>query len=232
MQNKKTTAIKAAGVLLSCVLMLPVNVYAAPKTMADGQIFDAEYYAATYPDVAQALGTDESALYQHYQTYGKNEGRKAYDAATLANAEKKITNKILSLKSKYPEGMTWTNDNVYRNDVAAPHTKFMGCAAFAMQLSDEVYGTTTPMITLQPKTIDELRPGDIVRIFNGTHTVLVLSVDSQGITVCEGNYGGTVHWNDRYTRNELDGQITYVNRRVQAGEVKQAAKTTPTLARN
>lgn len=40
---------------------------------ADG--FDAGYYAAKYPDVVAELGTDPDALYQHYLTYGKNEGR-------------------------------------------------------------------------------------------------------------------------------------------------------------
>ncbi len=38
--------------------------------------FDAEFYARTYPDVAAALGTDAAALYQHYVTMGKAEGRK------------------------------------------------------------------------------------------------------------------------------------------------------------
>ncbi len=44
---------------------------------ADGTIFDAEYYAQTYPDVANAVGTDRDALYNHYVTFGKAEGRLA-----------------------------------------------------------------------------------------------------------------------------------------------------------
>ncbi|MCR5655883.1 MAG: L,D-transpeptidase [Butyrivibrio sp.] len=43
------------------------------EVKADG--FDAGYYAAKYPDVVAELGTDPGALYQHYLTYGKNEGR-------------------------------------------------------------------------------------------------------------------------------------------------------------
>ncbi len=39
--------------------------------------FDAEYYAQTYPDVANAVGTDRDALYNHYVTFGKAEGRLA-----------------------------------------------------------------------------------------------------------------------------------------------------------
>ena len=53
-----------------------MTVFASPKTMPDGTVFDAEYYAKTYPDVVSAIGTDENALYQHYVMAGKAEGRK------------------------------------------------------------------------------------------------------------------------------------------------------------
>ena len=43
--------------------------------MPDGNVFDAEYYASTYADVKEALGTDEAVLYKHYLDYGKKEGR-------------------------------------------------------------------------------------------------------------------------------------------------------------
>lgn len=45
------------------------------KPLEDGTFFDAAYYAANYPDVAAAFGTDETALYNHYVSYGKSEGR-------------------------------------------------------------------------------------------------------------------------------------------------------------
>ena len=58
-------------------MCLAVNMtsQAAPVTMADGTIFDAEFYAATYPDVVAAFGTDADLLYMHYQLCGKTEGR-------------------------------------------------------------------------------------------------------------------------------------------------------------
>lgn len=52
-----------------------MTAFASPKTMPDGTVFDAEYYAKTYPDVVSAIGTDENALYQHYVMAGKAEGR-------------------------------------------------------------------------------------------------------------------------------------------------------------
>jgi hypothetical protein len=68
--------------LIVSVLGSAMTVYAAPKTMADGTIFDAEYYAQANPDVVAALGTDENVLYQHYVTYGQYEGRLPYDSTS------------------------------------------------------------------------------------------------------------------------------------------------------
>ena len=52
-----------------------ITTFAAPKTMPDGTVFDAEHYANTYADVKKAFGDDESMLYKHYLYYGKKEGR-------------------------------------------------------------------------------------------------------------------------------------------------------------
>ena len=52
--------------LLSAAAEIPVNA---------AELFDPVYYAAAYPDVAAAVGTDAAALLNHYLLYGKNEGR-------------------------------------------------------------------------------------------------------------------------------------------------------------
>lgn len=54
---------------------------AAPRQMADGNIFDAEYYAAAYPDVAAVFGNDANMLYMHYVLCGQAEGRLPYAPA-------------------------------------------------------------------------------------------------------------------------------------------------------
>ncbi len=61
--------------------MPATEVYAAPTIMPDGGTFDPVYYAQQNPDVATAYGTDPYALYQHYVTCGRNEGRAAYVTA-------------------------------------------------------------------------------------------------------------------------------------------------------
>lgn len=75
---------KRMSVIVAVVIMLfsSITAYAAPKTMPDGQLFDAEFYANTYPDVKAALGTDEATLYNHYVSFGKAEGRLPYANAS------------------------------------------------------------------------------------------------------------------------------------------------------
>lgn len=78
--------------LLMALLMLGLTfgngsaALAAPVSMPDGVIFDADYYAQAYPDVAAAVGTDVNALYNHYVTYGQHEGR--FPTAPAADAAK------------------------------------------------------------------------------------------------------------------------------------------------
>ena len=62
--------IALAGFVMSFVfLFTTMDMQAAPKTMPDGTVFDAEFYAETYPDVKDAVGSDETALYDHCLLY-------------------------------------------------------------------------------------------------------------------------------------------------------------------
>lgn len=85
---------------LLLVLSMSVCAFATPKKMSDGNVFDADFYAATYPDVAAAVGNSADMLYLHYVNFGATEGRQPYanDAATMAqvialSAPKNIINK-------------------------------------------------------------------------------------------------------------------------------------------
>ena len=78
----KSIMIFAAALVM--VLCVPVISHAAPQTMPDGGVFDAEFYAAKYPDVVVALGTDPATLYAHYVLFGKSEGRLPYEGTAAA----------------------------------------------------------------------------------------------------------------------------------------------------
>ena len=64
--------------IFAAIAMNASPVIAAPKQMPDGTVFDAQYYAASNPDVVKVFGTSESMLYQHYVSYGEKEGRRPY----------------------------------------------------------------------------------------------------------------------------------------------------------
>ncbi len=76
--------IKKFLLVTASVLVLgnSMTAFAAPEIMADGTLFDAEYYAQANPDVATVYGTDKNALFQHYTMFGKSEGRTACADAT------------------------------------------------------------------------------------------------------------------------------------------------------
>lgn len=88
---------KAGMVMLAAVLLLgnSMQVSATPRVMADGTVFDAYYYAETYPDVAAVYGMDELLLYEHYKLFGKAEGRAAValetEVAEIAKAQEEAS---------------------------------------------------------------------------------------------------------------------------------------------
>lgn len=96
--------------LLCLTMVLPAQ--AAKKTMPDGGTFDAEYYAAHNPDVVAAVGTSETALYNHYKNFGAAEGRKPY--ATPQPYETQLTAGHYIAGKDIPVGtynITWISGN-------------------------------------------------------------------------------------------------------------------------
>ena len=77
---------RAAVLGLSLLLAAQLGVGACAASA-----FDAAYYAAAYPDVAAACGTEEKALLQHYLSSGQAEDRKP-SARGKAGDNLKLTN--------------------------------------------------------------------------------------------------------------------------------------------
>lgn len=68
---------KLMALMLSCALFagMGISADAATITLPGGIVFDSDYYADKYPDVAAILGRIPEVLAQHYLKYGKAEGR-------------------------------------------------------------------------------------------------------------------------------------------------------------
>lgn len=105
---KKTGVFKlAAAFILGFVMMtaMSAEIYAAPKQMPDGNMFDAQFYATTYPDVAAVLGTDEAVLYNHYVLCGKSEGRLPFASTAATPAVAPTTGvKVMPDGNKFDAG--------------------------------------------------------------------------------------------------------------------------------
>lgn len=79
----------------------------------NAQSFEPSYYANGNPDVKAAYGYADYALYYHYITYGRSEGRKPYKGALGGEFAKwKMTPmeasvKVLAVESGIPENDVW-----------------------------------------------------------------------------------------------------------------------------
>ena len=107
---------------------------------------------------------------------------------------------IYGLKSQYPEGMRWTNDNSYTSN--ALRMVGYGCAGFALICSDAVFGDMPATGT--HSNFDQIRVGDMLRVMNDTHSVVVLEKKADSVIVAEGNYNYSIHWGREITRAELE----------------------------
>ncbi|MBR6228892.1 MAG: hypothetical protein IKQ97_04075 [Eubacterium sp.] len=109
----------------------------------------------------------------------------------------KVRKKMLKLKNKYPEGTPWTDAKMYVWDrILDPSTILhaCGCVAFACILSDAGFGKKTPARQVDHPKASSIRVGDILRVDDDTHSVIVLKVGASDFTIAEGNYNSSIHW--------------------------------------
>lgn len=123
---------------------------------------------------------------------------------------------MIALKNdaSYKEGTTWTNDTPYSDSkgyyswkggtLAGVNIVAVGCVAFAFTLSDAAFGDLQARMYAPGQfTYEDIKVGDILRVSNDTHTVIVLEVNSAGVIVAEGNYNSTVHWGRAISKEEV-----------------------------
>ncbi len=97
---KKRKLIAIAGMVLVMGSVLPVS---AAESLAD---FDYQTYADTYPDLKAAFGYNAAALYNHYETNGKAEGRVAIftdGASSATTVESLATFDYKAYADTYPD---------------------------------------------------------------------------------------------------------------------------------
>lgn len=211
-----TTLLVAA---LSCSSL---TAYAAPKTMPDGQTFDPQYYAETYPDVKAAFGNDEKALYDHYVTYGKAEGRLPYADAgkeyvdpitiTITEGEGYPDPQTImdAIMEAMPAGTKWGFEKWYKlqdykkgNGVAR---EGQACQAFAYWVQDALFDKE-PAKYLSGKGTP-IYVWDIVLMKDHAAVVTAISEDGQTLTLAEGNVNGKISYGRTVNVKEVYAVIT------------------------
>lgn len=149
--KKKYLAVVTAVLTLS---LISITAYAAPQTMPDGTVFDAEYYAQTYPDVVAVYGTDANALYSHYVKHGKAEGRKAVADGTKvpvtlavppANSPHKYYTGLTAEQAAQADAVAQSIAyNVLSGDYQTDVAKVTAAAQIVQQYTQgEIYGSDT-----------------------------------------------------------------------------------------
>lgn len=125
----------------------------------------------------------------------------AQSAQYTSFTEEEVLQRMLALKPQYPNGMPWTNDNYY-GWKGGIYSGGYGCAGFAFMLSDAAFGDL-PARMYTRFTYESLRPGTIVRLYNNSHSVIILEVAASQVTVAEGNINSSIYWGRTIPKQEI-----------------------------
>jgi len=116
-----------------------------------------------------------------------------------------VSDKIMAYKDIYPDGTPWTNATTYT--WKGSPILGAGCAAFAFELSDAAFGN---LPARKHKDISQIKTGDILRVNNDTHSVIVTKVNENGVIIAEGNMNSAVYWGRKYSWSDLERDLTYI----------------------
>lgn len=128
-------------------------------------------------------------------------GVPAFAATSPVPTQQQAYAAMIALKAQYPEGMHWTNDNYY-GWKGGIYSGGYGCAGFAFLLSDAAFGDL-PARMVYDVSIDKVHVGDILRVNNDGHSVIVMEVYSTYVVLAEGNYNSSIHWGRTYSAAQI-----------------------------
>lgn len=130
--------------------------------------------------------------------------------------EESAYNAMIAMKAQYPEGMPWTNANRYQwrgyNYPGYIIGIGGGCAGFAFILSDAAFGDLPARYVDNP-TYEDIRVGDILRVNNDSHSVIVLEKYVDHVVLAEGNYNSSIHWGRIMSKEETMETLTNLTTR-------------------
>ena len=186
-----------------------------PAVLPDKSVFDPEYYAKTYPDVATAYSNDPYLLYQHFVQFGRKEGRSAHAPiippvmTSDGITEEAAYQRLMALKPMYPEGMRWDSNTPGYNYQGFEAEFFVyECVAYACTINDQIFGNTHNARYIYNRDHSYFHVGDIVRLDG--HSVVILETNDKGIVCTEGNLFSKVHWGRLIEWETVDMALSYI----------------------
>ena len=111
--------------------------------------------------------------------------------------EQIVYDRIMAMREVYPDGWRPSgNPNVGG-----------WCTSYSTWITNAVFGERAP--NQRYTDVSQIKVGDIARINNDTHDVVILTLTNTHVVVTEGNYGGQVHWGRTFTREHFRSIFSY-----------------------
>lgn len=184
--------------IISCVFLFGSlgggSVHAMERmTDTDAAVIDDDFTSETGNYIEggpDEVYEDEFNVYANYATISSDE---AYE-------------KMIAMEAQYPTGMTWTNDNYYKWNCG---WGAWGCMGFAHMISDAAFGNAGLRTVYDDGTgamIDNIRVGDVLRLDNDNHSVIVLRIYDDFVVIAEGNASGKVRWGRTISKDDMRNQ--------------------------
>lgn len=147
-----------------------------------------------------ACATPANALAQEASGTAGTEASSGASLQAEAVTQQQAYERIIAMKQQYPTGTPWDNSDSYY--CSSLNILGYGCAGFSFILSDAAFGNNPGTYYYD---LSQVRVGDILRIYNDTHSVVVLEVGESSLTIAEGNVslgsGGVVYWGRTISKN-------------------------------
>ncbi len=144
-----------------------------------------------------------------YKCSCKSKAQTTTIAVQKIPTEEEVYNTLVSFKTKYPEGMEFDDSKVYITTAFLMDVSMegRGCAAFSCELSDAAFGDLPGRVSFN---FNKIRPGDVIRMNGDTHSVIVLKVQGDDVTIAEANYNHSVHWERTLSLSKAVEEWNYI----------------------
>ena len=208
------------------------SVWSAPATKDANRVkkVPVGYKVTVYPTVVKSSARDGKTFYKTVKgsyilckclsttpvTTSGNSQVIPEGTQTDVYSKENIQSIINGFKGKYPEGMLFTDatnsyiwtpeSRIYRVGIYSS-LHGTGCVAFAMEVSDAIFGTTP---ISEYTDVSKIKVGDIIRINNDRHSVIIYDISADGtVTVAEANYSQKVHYGRSFSAKDFASRFCY-----------------------